>query len=540
MKKLMIGLAALALLAVPVCSIFGDNLRRLSATSADSLAGTDASRANTIGAVNSSNLNRKKMADFGLANSYGDGPIAQTPAGNSHTAVAPDPWTATTRDHLSTFAIDVDTASYTLARRSLNDGFLPTPGGVRIEEWVNAFQYQLEAPRGLPFSVGVEGSPSPFTRGRTLLKVSLQGRKVNNAQRKPAHLVFLVDTSGSMAGPDRLGLAQESLRILTRNLNPRDTVALVTYAGSVRDVLAPTAAEDKATILAAIDSLTSGGGTAMGSGLELAYRHASAMVARGHVSRVLVLTDGDANVGAVGATQMREAIAGYVKQGVTLTTVGFGMGNYRDATLEELADKGNGQSLYIDSLAEAEKVFSTRISGTLELIAKDVKVQVDFDPKVVQEYRLLGYENRAVRDEDFRDDQVSGGAIGAGHSVTALYELTLVPGATGSFGEVFVRGMKPDSTEAFEVHTPISAAAIHATLAASSTELRFCAAVALAADILRENPAASDWTLAKAIALGEGASNGIPERLEFIRLLEKAQGMKGVVASARNKRPSGY
>jgi Ca-activated chloride channel homolog len=517
MKKALVVLSMLGLLTVWVLSLFGDNIRRLFAMSGDSLSGNDS----IVGRYDPA-LQKKRMMNFGSSEGgYGES-TGSAPSGNSHTAVVPNAVTSTVRDHLSTFAIDVDTASYSLARRVLNAGATPVPASVRIEEWVNAFQYELDAPSQLPFSVGVEGAPSPFTAGRTVLKVSLQGKKVKNEDRKPAHLVFLVDTSGSMSGPDRLDLAKESLRILTRNLNPRDTVSLVTYAGNVRDVLAPTSAEDTREILAAIDSLDTAGGTNMGSGLEVAYRHASAMVAPGHVSRVIVLTDGDANIGHVGATAMREAIVEYVKRGVTLTTVGFGMGNYRDNTLEELADKGDGQSLYIDSLAEAQKVFGKQLAGTLEVIAKDVKIQIDFDPKVVSEYRLLGYENRAVRDEDFRDDTVDGGEIGAGHSVTALYELITVPGAQGALGNIFVRGKQPDGVEAFEVKTAISAKSIRPSLAQSSTELRFAAAVAMGADILRGNVAASDWSLAKVSQLAAESANDVPERLEFVALIEKA------------------
>ncbi len=528
MMKKILGAAVVILFTLVMVGAFGDNTRRLFGLSADSLAGDDKLTTAVGGGVPA--LAQKKMMNFGENNAYGD-----DVGGNTHVAQAPSPWTAASHDRLSTFAIDVDTASYTLARRSLNSGSLPAQAGVRIEEWVNAFSYELDAPKRLPFSVNIEGAPSPFTAGRTLLKIALQGRKVKNTDRKPAHLVFLVDTSGSMQGPDRLGLAQESLRILTRNLNPRDTVALVTYAGNVTTVLAPTPAENSAQILEAIDRLSAGGGTAMGSGLELAYQHAAAMVAKGHVSRVLVLTDGDANIGAVGATPMREAIAQYVKKGVTLTTVGFGMGNYRDSTLEELADKGDGQSVYIDSRAEALKVFGTQISGTLEVIAKDVKIQVDFDPKVVAEYRLLGYENRAVRDEDFRKDDVDGGEIGAGHSVTALYELTLVAGAKGALGTVFVRGKQPEGTEAFEDRTPIAASSIRPTLAQASTELRFAASVAVGADILRGNPAVNDWNLAKVKQLAEESSNGVPERLEFVKLLDTAQGlMRGAGVANRS------
>ncbi len=275
-----------------------------------------------------------------------------SPAGNTSTHVDANRATATREESVSTFAIDVDTASYTLSRRSIETGYLPAPDSVRVEEWVNAFQYDLPQPKDEPFSISVDGAPSPFTAGRTLLKVALKGREIANADRLPAHLVFLFDTSCSMSSPDRLELAKTSLRILTRNLNDRDTVGIVTYAGDVREVLEPTPASQQERIVSAIDSLRTSGGTAMGSGLEIAYRWAGRTTSNDSVSRVIVLTDGDANIGRnLTADQMLASVRGYVKEGVTLTTVGFGMGNYRDNLLERLADSGNGQSLYIDSSA---------------------------------------------------------------------------------------------------------------------------------------------------------------------------------------------
>jgi Ca-activated chloride channel family protein len=340
-----------------------------------------------------------------------------------------------------------------------------------------------------------------------------------------------------MEGPDRIELAKESLRVLTRNLNARDTVSLVTYASGVRDVLGPTPASHQRTILEAIEGLNTGGGTAMGSGLELAYRHALRGAQQGGVARVIVLTDGDTNIGAnQSAESMLEAVRGYVKEGVTLTTVGFGMGNYRDSRMERLADSGNGQSVYIDSRAEAVKVFETNLSGTLQVIARDVKVQVTFDPRVVTRYRLLGYENRAVADADFRNDEVDGGEIGAGHSVTALYELELADGATaGSLGFVAVRGQRVGGVGpwAFEVEAAITRAVLAPTLAQASTELRFAAAVAGAADVLRGNGAVSAFSLEAAIGLARGASRELPEREEFVRLMQTAQRLQSPVVAGR-------
>ncbi len=515
-QKIVFGTTAAIVLLIGVLMLFGDNVRRLFGMSADALAGDE-------NFAQSPSLTRKTMQNFGTSNDYGPTPAA--PQGNTHAVVAPNPRVDARLDALSTFAIDVDTASYTLGRATLNQGSLPVQSGVRVEEWVNAFRYDLPQPKDAPFSVSLEGSRSPFTHGRHVLKVALQGREVANRDRLPAHLVFLVDTSCSMQGNDRIGLAKESLRTLVGSLNARDTVALVTYASGVREVLPPTPGDQRSTILSAIATLQPGGGTAMGSGLEIAYRHAVRGVSKDSVSRVLVLTDGDANIGDTTADQMLEKVRGYVREGVTLTTVGFGMGNYRDALMEKLADSGNGQSVYIDSVEEARRVFQRDVAGTLETIARDVKVQVEFDPRVVKSYRLLGYENRAVADADFRNDEVDGGEIGAGHSVTALYELEVKPGAEGTLGTVRVRGQRPRSAGAFETAATVAVSAVDRPLESSSSELRFAAAVAGAADVLRGNAHASGFSLEHAISLADDATQGQPERREFVALMRKAAGI---------------
>ncbi|HEX8536682.1 MAG TPA: von Willebrand factor type A domain-containing protein, partial [Cystobacter sp.] len=328
---------------------------------------------------------------------HGDKDLAPEPVspGNTFAEHTPNAFTETAADKLSTFAVDVDTASYTVARRYLTQGSLPPGTAVRVEEFVNYFKYRYAPPEEGAFRVHLEGAPSPFSQGRHFVRVGIQGKVVSRSQRKPAHLVFLVDTSGSMNQQDKLPLAKEAMKIAVKNLNENDTVALVTYAGSTRDVLPPTAATDLERIYKAIDSLESGGGTAMGSGMEMAYKHAVKKASGRVVSRVVVLTDGDANIGPnLSADTMLRGIEGYVKEGVTLSTIGFGMGNYRDDLMEKLADKGNGNCFYIDSHKEARKVFEQQLTGTLEVIAKDVKVQVEFDPKVVRRYRLVGYENR--------------------------------------------------------------------------------------------------------------------------------------------------
>jgi Ca-activated chloride channel family protein len=296
-------------------------------------------------------------------------PSEPQPMGNTHTSERPNPFTLTSEDAFSTFAVDVDTASYTLFRRYVNEGSLPPRDSVRVEEWVNYFKYRLPAPTKGDFQVDLEGSPSPFTKGRHLLKVGLQGRRLGRSERKPTHLVFLVDTSGSMNQPDRLPLAMRSMKLAVDGLNEADTVAITTYAGSVRDVLPPTPAAQRKQIFAAIDSLRSGGGTAMGDGLKMAYQQAVKYAGAKVVSRVIVLTDGDTNVGRFRtANEMLESVRGFVQEGVTLSTIGFGMGNYRDDLMERLANKGNGNCFYIDSEKEARRVFQEQLAGVRDCL----------------------------------------------------------------------------------------------------------------------------------------------------------------------------
>jgi Ca-activated chloride channel family protein len=336
-----------------------------------------------------------------------------------------------------------------------------------------------------------------------------------------------------MGSADKLGLAQQSLRILTTNLGPRDSVSLVTYAGSTRVVLPPTGMENKDRILAAIDDLTSGGSTAMGSGLDLAYEQAMKGLLPGSISRVIVLSDGDANVGAQGHDQLLQIIESRAKAGVFLSTVGFGMGNYKDTAMEQLADKGNGQSLYIDSAAAAKRVFSEQLGATLEVVAKDVKLQVDFDPAVVAKYRLVGYENRTIKDEQFRDDNVDAGEIGAGHQVTAMYEVELTPAAhlaPSPFGMVRIRHKAPDGQKAVE-NTYAMATAPAPSFAAASADLRFAFAVAAFADVLRGGDEAKGWSLDQIAQVAREAQGRDPDRAELVSLIERARALRGTPAT---------
>jgi Ca-activated chloride channel homolog len=440
-------------------------------------------------------------------------------------------WTDTAKDHLSTFAADVDTASYTIARRKIVEGVMPPAESVRVEEFLNYFKYRYPQPEGGALGVTMDAAPSPFSAGKHLLRVGIQGRRLSVSERKPAHLTFLVDVSGSMQSPDKLPLAQRALRLLVDNLRDGDTVSLVTYAGNVRVVLPHTGMEKKALIHEAIAGLTAGGSTSMASGIELAYQQATKVLDGQSLSRVVILSDGDANVGRTTPDGIRELIAGHTKEGITVTTVGFGMGNYRDDVMEQFANKGNGNHYYVDSLFEAKRVFQTELGGTLEVIAQDVKLQVDFDPAQVNRYRLVGYENRDIADQDFRNDRVDAGEIGSGHTVTALYEIELKPGAGERLCTVRVRAKKPRGTEAAEKVFPFPADALAARFDGAANDLRFASAVMGAAELFRQSPHARGWNLDAILEIARSAAGGEADRREFVSLLEKSRPVLKAVAS---------
>ncbi len=433
-----------------------------------------------------------------------------------------NPMTSTAKDKFSTFSVDVDTGSYTVTRRKLNEGVNVPASSVRVEEFVNYFGYDYPSPDAGAFGVHLEAAPSPFSpkKDAYLLRVGVQGKKLAPADRKPVHLTFLVDVSGSMNRPDKLGLAKSSLKILTDRLGAKDSVALVTYAGSNRLVLADTPATEgnKARIKKAIDDLRSGGGTAMSSGMELAYKQAIATTKPGHVSRVLVMSDGDANIGPSSHSQILNQIKAYVDEGVTLSTIGFGMGNYKDTLMEQLSNKGNGNYYYIDSVDEARKVFGEQADGTLEVIAKDVKIQVEFNPEAVSSYRLVGYENRDIADEDFRNDAVDAGEIGAGHSVTAFYEVTLAQGPSRVLAHVRVRAKSPEGQEAEEQIFSMATANVREELHQASAGFQFGAAVVAFAEKLRKSPYTGQmtWGLIEELASINATGEQRKELLELI------------------------
>lgn len=445
-------------------------------------------------------------------------------------------WTDTATDRLSTFAADVDTASYTIVRRKLTEGGLPPAAAVRVEELVNYFTYAYPAASdpARPFAVHMDAAPSPFNPGRQIVRVGVTTRAKSARERKQANLVFLVDVSGSMQSADKLALAKRSLRILVDNLKDGDTVALVTYAGSTRVVLPATGLEHKAQILAALEDLDAGGSTAMASGIDLAYQEAMKGLTRGAESRVIILSDGDANVGPTSQAEILATISSKVKEGVTLSTIGFGQGNLKDETMEQLANKGNGNYFYIDGVSQAKRVFGEQLGATLEVVAQDVKLQVDFDPRAVARYRLIGYENRDLADDDFRDDQVDAGEIGAGHQVTALYEVELgaathrkLPLAT-----VRVRHKAPRGTKASEAAFTFDPARHASTFAAASSDFRFAFAVAAFADVLRGAEDAEHWNLAEVEKLAAAAAGADRDRQELVGLIARARALRGEPTAA--------
>jgi Ca-activated chloride channel homolog len=333
-------------------------------------------------------------------------------------------WTSPAHKPLSTFSIDVDTASYSNVRRFLQQGQLPPKDAVRIEELINYFSFDYPQPRdGTPFSVTTAVAEAPWNPRHRLALVGLQGKRIDPGKTPPRNLVFLVDVSGSMQPPNKLPLVKSSLAMLARNLTARDRIALVVYAGASGLVLPPTRGDDTGTILEALGRLQAGGSTNGAQGLRLAYQTARDAFIPGGVNRVILATDGDFNVGVTNQGDLIRLIEESRESGVMLSVLGYGMGNLKDSTMEKLADKGNGNYAYIDTLAEAQKVLIEQAGGTLVTIAKDVKLQIEFNPKHVAAYRLIGYENRVLQDQDFNDDRKDAGDLGAGHSVTALYEI---------------------------------------------------------------------------------------------------------------------
>ncbi|WP_170431774.1 vWA domain-containing protein [Ruegeria arenilitoris] len=491
-------------------------------------------------------------ADFGVASDglyEGAASIAPLP-GPDGLRLAPEqnteafanaetnPLKVTSEDPVSTFSIDVDTASYSIVRSSLLRGQLPPKEAVRVEEMVNYFPYSYPAPEGdAPFRPTITVSPTPWNDGTQLVHIGIQGALPQIEDRPPLNLVFLIDTSGSMQDANKLPLLKQSFRLLLSELRPEDQVSIVTYAGSAGQVLEPTAVSERNKILTALDRLEAGGSTAGQAGLQQAYQVAESMAEDGEVSRVILATDGDFNVGLSDPDALKEFIARKRDSGTFLSVLGFGRGNLDDATMQALAQNGNGQAAYIDTLGEARKVLVDQLTGALFPIANDVKIQVEFNPAQIAEYRLIGYETRALRREDFSNDKVDAGDIGAGHTVTAIYEVTPVgsdairngplryaeqPVSDGSdeIGFFKMRYKLPGETESQLIEEPILSGQGQAT-----GDAQFSYAIAGFGQLLRGGEYLGGWSYEDAIVLANGAKGEDPfgYRAEAVTLMRLAE-----------------
>lgn len=482
---------------------------------------------------------------------YAPAPITDTlPPGyrdeprEQYQAYADNPVFAVAETPVSTFSIDVDTGSYANVRRFLNDGQLPPKDAVRLEELVNYFSYTYPLPQGdVPFGVSTELAVTPWNPQTRLLRIAIKASDRSVEELPPANLVFLVDVSGSMQRREGLPLVQGTLKLLVDQLRPQDRVSLVTYAGDSQVLLDSTPGSDKAKIRAAIDRLTAAGSTAGESGIQLAYQQASKHLIDGGINRILLATDGDFNVGISDFDSLKQLAAGKRKSGVSLTTLGFGVDNYNERLMEQLADAGNGNYAYIDNLREARKVLVDQLGSTLATVASDVKLQLEFNPSEVSEYRLLGYENRVLEREDFSNDKVDAGEIGAGHTVTALYEIVPAGGKgwleplryqasaqpaskSGELAWLRIRYKAPGESASRLLERPIAREEAR-PVAVASEDLRFAAAVAAFAQQLKDGRYTGDFALAQSIELARSAKgeDRFGLRGEFIQLAEIAQSL---------------
>lgn len=444
------------------------------------------------------------------------------------------------KNPLSTFSIDVDAASYSNIRRFISNGQRPPIDAVRIEEMVNYFDYDYSQPEGEhPFAVHTEISEAPWNAKHRLVHIGLQGKKIATEDLPPSNLVFLIDVSGSMADPNKLPLVKSSFRMLVEQLREQDHVAIVVYAGAAGVVLEPTSGSRKKEIIAALDRLEAGGSTAGGQGLKLAYALAKEHFREGN-NRVILATDGDFNVGESSNAAMERLIEEKREGGVFLTVLGYGMGNYKDSKMETLADKGNGNYAYIDNISEARKVLVNEFGGTLFTIAKDVKLQIEFNPAKVKAYRLIGYENRMLKSEDFNNDKKDAGELGSGHTVTALYEIIPVGVESEAFKiddlkyqsnkvassakqsdelmTIKLRYKKPDENKSRLIEHPLIDT--HTSLARTSDNFRWSASVAAFGMLLRESEFIKDFSYDEVLELAAGARGKDEEgyRIEFINM----------------------
>ena len=485
---------------------------------------------------------------FMAAPSPADAMVARPtePSGDAFSKFTESPVKVVKTDPVSTFSIDVDTASYAYVRRSLTEGWVPEPDAVRLEELINYFNYDYPAPAdaSVPFKPTVSVYPTPWNGKTQIVQIGIKGYVPAATEDKASNLVFLIDTSGSMDEPDKLPLLKRAFALLVDQLGANDTISIVAYAGSAGVVLEPTKATEKAKIIGALENLSAGGSTAGAEGIELAYRLAEQNKVANGVNRVILATDGDFNVGIDDPEDLKTYIKSKRDGGVFLSVLGFGQGNLGDDTMQALAQNGNGNASYIDSFKEAQKVLVEDAGGTLETIAKDVKIQVEFNPAVVSEYRLIGYETRALNREDFNNDKVDAGEIGAGTTVTALYEITPVgsgaelndrlryssdtttTGGNGEIGFLKMRYKLPDEETSKLIEQAIGKDQAVSSLSEASEDSRFAAAVAAFGQKLKgSNYGEMSWADIRALAQGARGADENGYRAEFMQLIDMARSL---------------
>jgi len=426
-------------------------------------------------------------------------PVATPYDGVTYQDHGVNPFVDPREDRVSTFALDVDTSSYAIAQRYIEDGNRPDPASVRVEEWVNAFDQGYRAPGDDAFAISVDGGPTPFTGpDEILVRVGLQAREVRERQRQDASLTFVIDTSGSMQREGRLELVKDALRVLVDELGPDDRVAVVTFGSDARLVLGSTPADDRRAILGAIDRLQPDGSTNLEAGLRLGYEQARRSLTENGIDRVVVASDGVANVGLTDADGILRGIREDAANGIELVSVGVGMGNYNDALLEQLADQGDGFYAYVNGIDDAKTLFRERLTSTLQTVALDAKAQVEFDPRAVEAYRLVGYEDRDVPDGSFTDPRVDAGAIGAGDAVTAIYAVRLAADGPGRdpFATIRLRWTDPDSGDTRELRRDIRSGDLAGSFDRTDPYFRLDAIVAASAEVLRDSPYADRLRIA--------------------------------------------
>lgn len=452
-------------------------------------------------------------------------PIAPTPFDTTFKDYGVNPFIDARNDRFSTFSLDVDTASYAVARKYVNDGLLPPYQAIRAEEFINYFAQDYAPPTNNAFAIYADGAPSPFHRdGSHIVRVGVQGYEIPAAQRKPASLTFVIDVSGSMNLENRLGLVKRSLQVLVDRLRRDDSVSIVVYGSTARVVLYPTSGDRKDEILNAIYALHPEGSTNTEAGMQLGYQMAANSHIPNGINRVILCSDGVANVGNTEPVSLIASVKGHAPDDVMLTTIGFGMDNFNDVLMEQLADKGNGFYAYVDTIEEAQKMFIDRLTNSLETIAKDAKTQVEFNPDVVERYRLIGYENRAVADADFRNESVDAGELNAGHNATALYAVQLRPKAQGKIATVFLRWQDPTTRQTQELAGEISTWDIAPSFNQTSARYQMNVIVAEYAEILRRSPY-SEMTLSALSGYATQIARQLPDDAdaqEFAQLVQRA------------------